>query len=96
MTAPGLPSRAGRVCPQTTPPPCGVDSFPGVEPVNLDALLTGTQAARLVGVSKQLVRKWRVLGHLEPVEPDPPLFRVRDVLTAERQTRRSPQSRRAA
>jgi hypothetical protein len=64
--------------------------------VNPDALLTGAQAARLVGVSKQLVRRWRQLGHLEPVAEHPPRYRVRDVWKAERATRRSPHSHRAA
>jgi DNA-binding transcriptional MerR regulator len=66
--------------------------------VNLDALITGTEAARLAGVSKQLVRRWRELGHLQPADPTPgrPRFRVGDVLKAERKTRRSPWSRRTA
>jgi DNA-binding transcriptional MerR regulator len=66
--------------------------------VNLDALITGTQAARLAGVSKQLIRRWRLLGHLQPADPTPgrPRYRVRDVLAAERDTRRAPQSNRAA
>ena len=64
--------------------------------MNLDALLTGTQAARLAGVSKQLVRRWRQLGHLQPTAGTPPRYRVRDILEAERATRRSPHSSRAA
>lgn len=66
--------------------------------VNLDALITGSQAARLAGVSKQLIYRWRQLGHLQPADPTPgrPRYRVRDVLQAERATRRSPQSTRAA
>jgi len=65
--------------------------------VNLDALLSGAQAARAVGVYRQLIRRWVQLGHLTPAARGPkgePLYRYRDVLAAERVTRRSPQSRR--
>lgn len=67
--------------------------------MDLDALIPGYLAARLVGVSKQLIRRWR----LRPVNPLPvadhdnrgrPLFRVRDVLAVERETRHSPHSSR--
>ena len=64
--------------------------------MDLSALLTGVQAARFVGVSKQLVERWRQLGHLTPVETGPRRYRLGDVLKAERATRQSPMSRRAA
>jgi len=63
--------------------------------VNLDALLTGTQAARLAGVSKQVIYRWRQLGHLHPAQQSPPRYRAGDVLAAERVTRNSPYCRRA-
>lgn len=60
--------------------------------MNLDARLTGAQAARLARVSPQLIRRWVQLGHLE--RGDDGLYRTGDVLAAEVTTRRSPKSRR--
>lgn len=57
-----------------------------------DIRLTGAQAARLVYVSPQLIRRWVQLGHLE--RGDDGLYRQGDVLLAEMRTRRSPKSRR--
>jgi hypothetical protein len=67
--------------------------------MDLDALIPGYLAARLVGVSKQLVYRWqhRPTNPLVPAEHAPdgrPLFRVRDVLAVERETRHSPRSSR--
>jgi hypothetical protein len=67
--------------------------------VNLDALIPAHQAALLVRVSRQLVRKWtlRPTNPLRPADVAPdgrPLYRVGDVLDVERETRRSPKSHR--
>lgn len=83
----------------------GAFLFPGVG-VDLDALLPAYLAARLVGVSKQTFRKWT----LRPVNPlrratdehgrelrderGHPVYRARDVLAVERETRRSLKSSR--
>lgn len=62
-----------------------------------DARLPAHLAARLVGVSRQLVNYWRASGLLQPVGRASRgyVYRLGDVLEAERQTRRSPNSRRA-
>jgi hypothetical protein len=60
--------------------------------VDLDARLTGAQAARLARVSPQLIRRWVQLGHLE--RGNDGLYRTGDVLVAECVTRRSTKSRR--
>lgn len=59
--------------------------------MNLDAELTASQAARAMGVSRQLVHYWVKAGRLHPV-PDTGTtkrFRLRDVQLAERATRNS-------
>lgn len=62
-----------------------------------DALLTVTQAASLAQVSKQLVNWWRTSGRLAGVKAGGVWrYRLGDVLAVERDTRRSPQSHRAA
>lgn len=66
--------------------------------VNLDALLYGYQAAAYLRCSRQRIQRWRDLGHLQPAAHDHkgrPQYRLRDVLEAERITRRSPNSHRA-
>jgi hypothetical protein len=60
--------------------------------VNLDAKLTAAQAARYVGISRQLFNYWRTSGKVEPDERG--LYRLGDVLEVERQTRHSPNSHR--
>jgi hypothetical protein len=60
--------------------------------LDLDARLTGAQAARLARVSRQLVRRWEQLGHL--ARGDDGLYRAGDVLTVERAMRNSPRSHR--
>lgn len=74
---------------------------PGVVDVDfdLDALLPGHLAARLVGVTPQLLQWWRQRRRHPLVAADHdaegrPLFRVRDVFDAERSTRRSSKSSR--
>lgn len=62
--------------------------------MNLDARLTGAQAAAMVGRSRQLVHAWAQAGHLTRGEDG--LYRLGDVLEAERRTRRSPRSHRKA
>lgn len=65
--------------------------------MNLDALLPGHLAATYFGVSRQLIYRWRQLGHITPAGTDRnghPLYRLGDLLAAERATRRSPRSTR--
>lgn len=63
-----------------------------------DAKLPAHLAAQLVGVSRQLINYWRTAGILRPAARASRgyVYRLADVLEAERQTRRSPNSRRAA
>jgi len=61
--------------------------------VNLDALLTGAQAAKAAGVSKQLLNYWRTSGKLDRQPCG--RYRLGDVLTTEAAMRNSSQSRRA-
>jgi hypothetical protein len=61
--------------------------------MDLDARLTGAQAARLARVYRQLIRRWEQLGHL--TRGDDGKYRAGDVLEAERATRNSPLSHRA-
>ncbi|GGB19452.1 hypothetical protein GCM10011492_06600 [Flexivirga endophytica] len=50
---------------------------------DLDALITGPEAARLYGLSPSTVRMWVKRGHVTPAKPGPrPLFRVQDILRA--------------
>lgn len=56
-----------------------------------DVLIPGHLAAERVGVSRQLINYWRISGQL-PVatwRDGRPLYRLGDVLAAERATRRS-------
>jgi DNA-binding transcriptional MerR regulator len=61
-----------------------------------DARLPAHLAARLVGVSRQLINYWRASGLIVPVghRGRSPLYRLGDILAVEADTRRSPQSRR--
>lgn len=52
--------------------------------MGLDMMITKSQAARLVGVSRQLVHRWVQLGHLT-VENG--RVRARDALEVEAKTR---------
>jgi hypothetical protein len=63
-----------------------------------DARLPAHLAARLVGVSRQLINSWRASGRLQPVgrRGRSPLYRLGDILRVEADTRRSSQSRRAS
>lgn len=58
---------------------------------DFDAMLTGAQAARAVGVSKQLVNNWRARGLLKQTDGR---YRYGDVVDVERRTRRSTRSSR--
>jgi predicted site-specific integrase-resolvase len=62
--------------------------------VNLDARLRPFEAAKLAGVSRQLLNWWRRAGKVAPDGAG--RYRLGDVLDVERQTRCSPLSRRAA
>lgn len=59
---------------------------------NREARLTGAQAARAVGVSRQLVRYWHEHCGLEKGDDD--LYRLGDVIDMEKAKRRHSQSRR--
>ncbi len=59
---------------------------------NPDALLTGAQAARAVGVSRQLINAWREKGWL--TQQSDGKYRYADVVEIERRTRRSVHSSR--
>lgn len=60
--------------------------------MNLDARLRPVDAARAVGISKQLLNWWRTAGKLEPDTRG--RYRLGDVLRVERQTRQSTHSSR--
>ena len=60
---------------------------------DLDAKLPAHLAARLVGVSRQLINYWRASGKLTPDEQK--RYRLGDLLAVERDMRRSPQSHRS-
>ena len=65
---------------------------PGVVGViDMDALITGAQAARLAGVTRAAVCIWRNRGRLEVrrTRGRSPLYRLGDVLDVERETRQS-------
>jgi hypothetical protein len=67
--------------------------------VDMDALLPANLAALRAGVSRQLFNYWRASGKIQPVDTDQrgrPLYRHGDILTVERDTRRSPNSHRRA
>lgn len=57
-----------------------------------EARLTGAQAARLLGVTRQAVYMWRGRGHL--AADNDGLYRLGDVLAANGRMRRTPQSHR--
>lgn len=61
------------------------------------ALVTASLGAHRVCVSKQLVNYWRTTGKITPVATDKrgrALYRLRDIVRVERETRRSAQSHR--
>lgn len=60
--------------------------------MDLDARLTPADAARLAGVSPQLLYWWKRQGKVKQGEDG--TYRAGDVLLAERDTRRSPYSSR--
>ncbi len=64
--------------------------------MDLDAKLPAHLAARLVGVSRQLINYWRASGALTPVavKGRSPLYRIGDLVEVERDMRRSSRSHR--
>lgn len=60
--------------------------------MNLDARLRPTDAAKVAGVSKQLLNWWRTTGKLQPGQDG--RYRLGDVLRVESQTAANPQSSR--
>jgi len=56
----------------------------------VDALLTGAQAARAIGVSRGLINQWRIRGHLEQ-QPDG-RYKYGDVLRADLKVSKSGKS----
>lgn len=59
---------------------------------DLDARITGAQAALAIGVSKQLINYWRTTGRLTPGADR--RYRWGDIIEAEHATRHSPHSSR--
>lgn len=64
--------------------------------MNLDALITGAQAARLANVTRANVCAWVTAGKLTAKRHRgrSPLYRLGDVLAVERETRQSGKSHR--
>lgn len=69
------------------------------ETYNMEDILTGKEAAAVAMVSPQTISYWASKGILPVHDRDNskrPLYRRGDVYEAEKQTRRSPNSRRTA
>lgn len=66
--------------------------------MDMDALLTVGEAAAFLRMPKQRINRWRELGHLAPADTSGGVrrYRLGDVLKAERATRHSKFSNRAA
>jgi len=75
--------------------------------INPDAYVTRAQAAKVTGVSEDSIGKWHARGWLNeagershlrtrPGKGRHLLYRLGDILTAERETRTNPNSRRPA
>lgn len=58
--------------------------------LDVNALLTGSQAARFAGVARQTIISWRNRGHLDVAawRDGTPLYRLLDVAKAEHATRK--------
>lgn len=68
--------------------PVGAFACPGVI-LNLDALLTGAQAARYLGITRQSIYMWHKRGEITATRVDGNwMYRLRDVLETERTLRR--------
>lgn len=62
-----------------------------------NALVTASLGAHRVQVSRQLVNYWRITGKITPVATDKrgrALYRLRDIVRVERDTKQSAQSHR--
>jgi DNA-binding transcriptional MerR regulator len=60
-------------------------------PDGLNTLVTATEAAAIAGVTAQAVRNWKMRGLIEPAgldERNRPLYRLADIVKAERKTRK--------
>lgn len=92
--------RRRSVCPAPWGYP-GRSPYPGVTmrpTYAMDARLTVGQAATYFGLSMATVNRWYTLGHLKDVTHDGRgcrLYRFSELLTAERDTRRNPNSSRS-
>lgn len=67
--------------------------------MNLEALLRASEAAAYFRCQRQRIANWVRLGYLAISGKDErgrPLYRLRDLLDAERRTRRSPKSHRSS
>ena len=67
--------------------------------MDLDLLLRAVDAARYFRCGRQRIADWVKAGHLTAADTDDagrPLYRLGDLLDAERRTRRSPKSHRSA
>jgi hypothetical protein len=80
-----------RVCPRQPGHRAGHRAVRGWD-VDLDARLTRKQAAQLIGLPGATIGMWKTRGLLDTDEDG--LYRWGDVLAVERETRRSPNSRR--
>jgi len=66
--------------------------------MNLDALLRASEAAAYFRCHRQRIQNWRAGGYLAATDTDEhgrPRYRLRDLLAAEKTTRRHPKSHRS-
>lgn len=65
--------------------------------MNPDAQVLAADAAKYLGISRQLINYWRTSGKVQPVarKGRNVLYRLRDLVEVELTTRRSPLSHRA-
>jgi predicted site-specific integrase-resolvase len=63
---------------------------------NQDAQVRAADAAKYLGISRQLINYWRASGKVEPVgrKGRNVLYRLRDLVEVEREMRHSPMSHR--
>jgi len=65
---------------------------------NQDAQVRAADAAKYLGISRQLINYWRASGKVEPVgrKGRNVLYRLRDLVEVEREMRYSPMSHRTS
>lgn len=67
--------------------------------MDLEALLRASEAAEYFRCHRQRIQNWRAGGYLDPADTDErgrPRYRLRDLLKAEKTTRRHPKSHRSS